>query len=315
MSTTGWVISWRQMVVLVVAAVSAHLTVDAARPAVLSSRAFARQNIHAWAFEEYDAVPRTPAERAEVLGRIGLTRAGYVGRHVERMKDFEAYVGAYRERDIQLVAVWTPINTDTPLDEEHIRMFVDSVDRLDIRPQWWVTLEKWERVPESERIDRALRVLEPVVRAAAKRGLVLGVYGHGRDAWFTQPENQIAIVSRLRSAPGGQSVGIAYNFHHAHSHMERFGEVFERINPYLIAINVNGMRAEGPMIVSVGEGNREEEMIRLIHQSDYSGPVGILDHERKEDSVVVLGRNMAGLRRILERIGDAAAASTYRTAN
>ena len=114
----------------------AQRSTQAARP----SSAFARTNLHAWAYEEYDAVPRTPPERAALLKTLGLTRAGYIGRDVERMKEFDAYVTAYREQRIELVAVWTPVHTDAPLQEPHIRMFLAGVERHQLRLHWWVTL-------------------------------------------------------------------------------------------------------------------------------------------------------------------------------
>jgi sugar phosphate isomerase/epimerase len=273
--------------------------------------AFARSNLHAWAYEEYDAVQRTPAERAAVLETLGLTRAGYVGRNVERMKEFDAYVEAYREHQIELVAVWTPVHTDAPLHEPHIRMFLDAVERHQLRVQWWVTLEQYAKVSDEQAVDRAAALLRPLLAESVKRGLRLSIYGHGRDSWFTQPENEIAIVERLRAAAPGSPVGIAYNFHHAHSQLDRFAAMLPKMSPYLTAINLNGMKAEGPMILRINEGTREQEMIAAIHRSGFRGPVGLLHHDRKMDAAVVLRENMEGLRAILKAIGDSAGASTY----
>ena len=81
--------------------------------------------------------------------------------------------------------------------------------------------------------------------------------------------------------------------------------------PHLMAVNLNGMRAEGPMILPIGEGDREQEMIAIIHKSGYRGPVGLLHHQRTMDAATGLSRNIAGLRQILTAIGDSAGASTY----
>jgi sugar phosphate isomerase/epimerase len=272
---------------------------------------FAKGNLHAWAFEEYDAAPRTPSERAQLLRSLGLRRAGYVGRNVERMEEFDAYVKAYREHEIDLVAVWTPVNTEAPLQEPHIRKFLEAAERQQIRGQWWVTLEQFTKGSDDQTVDRAVALLRPLVSEAAKRGLRLAVYGHGRDSWFTQPENEIAIVERLASFPGEASVGIAYNFHHAHSQLDRFAAIFPKLAPHLIAVNLNGLRPEGPMILPINEGTREQEMIAIIHRSGFRGPVGVLHHQRTMEASAVLRKNMEGLRDILKRIGDMAAASTY----
>jgi hypothetical protein len=298
-------------VFLFVGSAATVLPAQTASQAVPSPIAFAKSSLHAWAYEEYDAVPRTPSERAKLLKSLGLTRAGYVGRNVERMKEFDSYVTAYREQQIELVAVWTPVHTDAPLQEPHIRMFLDAVERHQLRPQWWVTLEQFTKMSDEQAVDRAAALLRPLLVEGANRGLRLAVYGHGRDSWFTQPENQIAIVERLRSASPGSSVGIAYNFHHAHSQLDRFAVVFPKLSRYLTAVNLNGMKPEGPMILRINEGTREKEMIAAIHRSGFRGPVGVLHHEGKMDAAVVLRRNMEGLRDILKAIGDLSGASTY----
>ncbi|MGQ0635852.1 MAG: sugar phosphate isomerase/epimerase family protein [Planctomycetaceae bacterium] len=294
------------VLVLIVREAAGWQSAQTESPAKPPPSAFAQSNLHAWAYEEYDAVSRTPAERAKLLKALGLTRAGYVGRNVERMQEFEAYVTAYGEHQIELVAVWTPVNTDTPLDEPHIRMLLDSLDRHPIRPQWWVTLEQFAGAPDEQAIERAAALLRPLVAEAAKRDVPLAVYGHGRDSWFTQPENEIAIVERLRAAENASSVGIAYNFHHAHSQLERFSEVFPKLAPYLIAVNLNGMKPDGPQIVLINEGTREQEMIAAIHRSSYRGLVGVLHHQPKLDAATVLRKNIEGVRDIMKAVGDSA---------
>lgn len=271
--------------------------------------AFAKTNLHAWAFEEYDAVSRSPAERAQVLETVGLRKAGYIGRNVERMKELDAYVAAYKARQIELVAVWTPVNTDSPLQEPQIQMFLEGVERHRLRVQWWVTLEQLKQGGE-QTVEKAVTAVRQLNAAATRRGLRLALYGHGRDSWFTQPENQLEIIRRLPPSDA-PAVGIAYNFHHAHSQLDRFAAVFPRMLPHLIAVNLNGMRAAGPMILPIGEGDREKEMIAIIHKSGYRGLVGVLHHQRALDAAAGLGKNISGLRQILTAIGDAAGASTY----
>ena len=288
---------------VLIAAVEGESTQRRAAPS-----AFAKTNLHAWAFEEYDAVSRSPAERAQVLETIGLTKAGYIGRNLERMKEFDAYLAAYTARKIELVAVWTPVNTDSPLQEPQIQMFLEAADRHKLRVQWWVTLEQVRQGGE-QTVEKAVTIVRHLNAEAAKRGLRLALYGHGRDSWFTQPENQIDIIRRLPSEDA--AVGIAYNFHHAHSQLDRFAAIFPKMMPHLVAVNLNGMRAEGPMILPIGEGDREQEMISIIHKSGYRGPVGLLHHQRTMDAAKGLARNIAGLRQILTAIGDSAGASTY----
>jgi sugar phosphate isomerase/epimerase len=271
---------------------------------------FAKDNLHAWAFEEYDAVSRTPAERAQALGRLGVKKAGYIGRNVERMNEFGAYVAAYRAAGIELVAVWTPVNSDAPLQEPHIRMLLDEVTRQKLRVQWWVTLEQFKEAPDDAGLAKAIGIVRTLMAEANTRGLRLALYGHGRDAWFTQPESQLTILDRAGASDAGRP-GLVYNFHHAHGQLDRFAQVFPRMLPHLWAVHLNGMKAEGPMILPVGEGDREQEMIRVIAKSGYRGLVGLLHHQRTVDAEKGLARNIDGLRRILLALGESAAAATY----
>ena len=113
-----------------------------------------------------------------------------------------------------------------------------------------------------------------------------GAVGHGRDSWFTQPENQLEIIRRL---PSGTSRG-SPTTSTAHSQLDRFAAVFPKMLPHLMAVNLNGMRAEGPMILPIGEGDREQEMIAIIHKSGYRGAVGLLHHQRTMDAATGLSQ-------------------------
>ena len=65
--------------------------------------------------------------------------------------------------------------------------------------------------------------------------------------------------------------------------------------PFLSTININGMRQEGPKIITLGEGDRELDMLRIIKESGYRGSIGILGHTEGEDIRIVLERNLEGL--------------------
>lgn len=281
------------------------------QPGSRKSSTFAKTNLHAWAYEEYDAVKRTPEERAQVLKDLGITRAGFIARNPTRVSEFESYALAYKQHGIELVAAWTPIHTDAALEEPHIRTFLDVIDRHKMKIQWWLTLEDLDKVPEAERMGKATTQLRPLVAAASQRGCPLVLYGHGRDHWFTQIENQITIIERLSREIPLTRLGIVYNFHQSHSQMDRLKDVFPKMKPYLAALNLDGMRAEGPQIITLGQGNREKGMIQIIRESGWHGPVGIIGHQRTEDVKVTLQKNLVGLRAILQEIGDDAGAASF----
>ena len=62
------------------------------------------------------------------------------------------------------------------------------------------------------------------------------------------------------------------------------------------------MRKRGPKIITLGQGNRELSMLKVIMESGYTGPLGILGHTEGEDIRVVLERNLEGLRQLKESL-------------
>ena len=105
----------------------------------------------------------------------------------------------------------------------------------------------------------------------------------------------LKIRYRIIEAIGSEKIRIVYNFHHGHHQVDRFEELLDLMLPYLSAININGMKAEGPKIITLGEGDRELEMLKIIKASGYNGPIGILGHTEGEDIRLVLERNLEGL--------------------
>jgi len=65
------------------------------------------------------------------------------------------------------------------------------------------------------------------------------------------------------------------------------------------------------MILNLGEGDRELEMLRIVRDSGYQGPIGILNHREDRDAEVGLRQNMEGLKKLLHELGDEAALKTY----
>ena len=306
-----------RLLLLLVAAVAATLSAAVVKPQTTNGEGsnpspFAKPNLHVWAFEEYDAIDRTPSQRAQLLKEIGIGRAGYICRNKARTAEFESYLRAYRENGIDLVSVWTPVHTARPLEEPQIRGFLEVVDRHELRLQWWLTLEEnFDRLPSARRVEHAASQLLPLIAEANRRGCRLVIYGHGRDKWFTQCENQLAILKQILDEQPNAHVGIVYNFHQSHAQMDRLKTVLPQLKPYLVAVNLNGMRSDGPQIVPLGAGDREQTMINLIRESGWYGPVGVIGHNRREDSKLTLQRNLKGLHALLDSIGDDAGSATY----
>jgi hypothetical protein len=54
------------------------------------------------------------------------------------------------------------------------------------------------------------------------------------------------------------------------------------------------MNPEGPKIIPVGQGTHEADMIRLVIDSGYDGPIGVLGHVDADVEEILAG-NLAGI--------------------
>ncbi len=260
---------------------------------------FAPTNLVAWCIVPFDTKKRGPEERAEMLQRLGIRRLAYDWRS-EHIPTFDAEVAALRKRDIELTAWWFP----AALNDE-AKAVLDCLSRHKLSPQLWVTMGT-EAEPDAAKLgaklDGAVRTLTSICDAAAKLGSTVGLYNH--LGWFGEPTNQVAIVQRLRAA-GRTNIGIVYNFHHGHAHIDDFAAVLRLVRPYLLAVNLNGMVRDGDRvgkrIIPLGTGDEEVDMVRTLRSSGWSGPVGILGHT-EEDAEVKLKKELDGLKIVLAQL-------------
>jgi len=255
---------------------------------------FARSNLVAWCIVPFDAKKRGPEERAQMLERLGIKRLAYDYR-AEHIPAFNAEVVATKRHGIEFMAWWFP----TTLNDES-RGILKVIERHKITPQLWVMGASSPApdaiVEQRPRVDSEAARLRPIAEAAARLGCNLGLYNHG--GWFGEPENQIEIIARLKRE-SVTNVGIVYNFHHGHEHISRFPEMFRRMQPYLLCVNLNGMVKDGDKrgqkILHLAEGDQESGMLKVMRDSGWFGPVGIIDHRPETDSEETLQNNLRGL--------------------
>lgn len=265
------------------AVLSSALSVRAETPLL------AKQNLVAWCIVPFDAKKRGPEERAAMLARLGIGQLAYDWRK-EHIPTFDAEVEALARHHVKLTAWWFPgtLNADA-------RTILDVLKRHNVRTQLWVSgggdpIQSPEE--QQKRVAAEAERIRPIALEAAKIGCTVELYNHGR--WYGEPENQIAIIRRLNLP----NVGIVYNLHHGHGHLDRFPELLKEMLPYLHALNLNGMVRDGDRrgmkIVPLGQGDLDLELLRTIRDSGYRGPIGILNHTG-EDAEARLRDNLEGL--------------------
>ena len=268
---------------------------DSARPAgaAMKGSLFARENLVAWCIVPFDAKQRGPKERAEMLDRLGIRRVAYDWRD-NHVPQWDEELDQYKAHGIELVGFWAPAR-----HKEILELF----RRHGVRAQLWVdgSAAPAKGDSQEERVASSAAGLAPIARLAKEYGCTVGLYNHG--GWFGEPENMVAIVQRLR-AQGLDNVGIVYNLHHGAAHVERFPELLAKMKPYLLCVNLNGMKKGGPMILPVGQGDDDLKLLRAIRDSGYRGPVGILNHREEVDAKQGLKENIDGVELLVARLEE-----------
>lgn len=256
---------------------------------------FQRGNLVAWCIVPFDSAKRSPAERADMLKRLGIGRVAYDWRE-KNIPEFETEIQAYKDADIEFFAFWKGHPSAYPLFEKY-----------GITPQVWQPIPSGGGLTIQERVDFAVKELLPKVEEAKKHGLKFGLYNHG--GWGGLPDSMVRVCKAFHEL-GHTHVGIVYNFHHAHPRVHRFQSDLNDMLPYLLCVNLNGMVDPAKEDVAklenkirpIGQGTLEQKMIRQLIDSGYSGPIGILGHVNSRDVEEVLKENLDGLQEIVSEI-------------
>jgi hypothetical protein len=256
---------------------------------------FSEKNLVAWCIVPFDSQNRNPQQRIEMLKRLNFSQYAYDWRH-QHLASFPEEIKLAKKNKVKIAAVWMWIdkNTDAPgkLSDDN-ETLLSMIKEGGLKTQLWVGFNHnfYEYDDDETKVSKGVEMLT-YLRERTK-GFVsgLGLYNHGD--WFGEPGNQIKILETMNS----KGIGLIYNFHHGHAQIEAFPALLEKMIPWLWTVNINGMKKEGPKILTVGEGDSEFEMLSALRKSSFKGTIGILGHIETEDVEKVLRRNLDGLRK------------------
>ena len=213
-----------------------------------------------WVPQSFSDFPKTPEEWAKLLPKgVVMPKTAE-----EAEKLSAAAKAALQEQTHKIV----------------IRLMRDSLTKT---PQ-----EQHPRVlKEADRIHA-------LVKLAAPYGSKVELYNH--NGWFGMMDNQVAIIERLKEL-GVTDVGIVYNFSHArddlHDDTLDFPSLWKKIRPYVVVVNITGMRTDGDIIYP-SQGDCELDMMRTIERSGWQGPIGLIA-EKGGDAQITLRNYITGL--------------------
>ena len=243
-----------------------------------------RDQLVAWCIVPFDGKKRGPAERAAMLKELGLRRVAYDWRE-EHVPTFEEEILQYKKQGLEYFAFWS-------VHEDAFKLF----EKYGLHPQIWQIMPSPNADTQEERVRLAATQMLPLVERTRKLGSKLGLYNHG--GWSGEPENMVAVCEYLREHYEADQVGIVYNLHHAHEHIDDFADVLRLMKPYLLCLNLNGMTRDGEQkgekILPLGEGECDVALLKIIRDSGYAEPIGIIGHTQ-DDVEQRLRDNLDGL--------------------
>jgi hypothetical protein len=220
----------------------------------------------------------------------------------------ETEIALLKEASIELQAVWCWIDgaSNGELGKSNEQLLA-TLERTGAKTEIWVSFAApyFAGLSEEDKVLKGAKLVSTLRRKVRAIGCSVSLYNHGD--WFGEPRNMVKILNHLNV----EDVGLVYNFHHAHEQMEEFQANLDLMMPYLRTVNLNGMRANGPKILPLGSGNREEMMMRQLRKSGFKGHIGILGHVEDADVKKVLTKNLLGMKYLLQRMGDDKALATY----
>jgi putative heme-binding domain-containing protein len=267
---------------------------------------YERKNLVAWCIVPFDAKKRSPEDRVAMLKKLGFTKYAYDWR-AEHLPTFDREVTELEKVGIELTAVWFPANLGPDA-----QALLAVVKKHKLKTQLWITMGDPGGKEQADKVDAAAKTIRPIAAEAEKLGCTVALYNHG--GWFGEPENQLAIIDRLKL----KNIGIVYNLHHGHDHLDRFPELLKKMLPRLLALNLNGMVKDGEKlgkkILPLGSGDLDVKLLRIIAESGYRGPIGILGHTN-DDAEERLKDNLDGLDWLLPQLKgkDPGPKAKYRT--
>jgi len=257
---------------------------------------FSKDNLIPWSIVGFDVKERTPNERIEMLKRLGFNRYAY-GNRPKHIPTMQQEWELAKEENIKIDAVWLYVNLKkdklNALKPASEAVF-ENLEKTGLKTQIWVGFEPkyFDDLSDEESLKQVTEMIEYLSKRASNLGCKIALYNHG--GWFGNPKNQLKIIKALPN----NDLGVIFNFHHAHDNLDDYSENIKLLLPYLWCVNLNGMKAEGPKIITIGEGDIEKDMIQQLLDLDYKGPFGILGHVKGGDPELILEENYKGLQRL-----------------
>ncbi|QOD61999.1 TIM barrel protein [Polaribacter haliotis] len=258
-----------------------------------TKKLFAKSNLIPWSIVGFDVKERTPKVRLEMLERLGYKQYAY-GNRPKHIPTMQEEWNLAKEKGIDIKAVWLYINLNKDKVDSlkpDSEVVFKNLEETGLKTQIWIGFQPtyFDKLTDEESLKQSVAMVSYLSKRASKLGCKIALYNHG--GWFGKPENQLRIIKALPN----ENLGVVFNFHHAHDSLDEYSKNIKMLFPYLWAVSLNGMKAEGPKIITIGKGTLEKQMIQELLDLNYTGSFNILGHVKGGDPEVILEENFNGL--------------------
>jgi sugar phosphate isomerase/epimerase len=262
----------------------------------VNKSSFNQNNLIPWSIVGFDVKERTPEQRLVMLESLGFKQYAY-GNRPEHIPTMKHEWQLEKEKGFEIKAVWLYINFDKDKAgalRKQTEVVFENLAAVGLYTQIWVGFDPkfFLNINEDKALNEAVNMVSYLSLRSKSVGSKIALYNHG--GWFGKPNNQLKIINSLPN----DDIGVVYNFHHAHDSLNDYYSNIERLLPYLWCVNLNGMKADGPKIITIGQGDQEQNMIQTLLDLNYQGPFGILGHVKGGDPEIVLQNNLNGLHQL-----------------
>jgi sugar phosphate isomerase/epimerase len=228
-----------------------------------------------------------------MLQELGFNQYAY-GNRPKHQATMKHELKLAKEKGIKVKAVWLYINLNKDTIGQlkpHSEAIFNTLKETGLQTQIWIGFQPtyFDDLTDGESLKQSIAMVKHLSKRANAIGCKIALYNHG--GWFGNSKNQLKIIKSLPK----QDIGIVFNFHHAHQNLDTFQQDIKKMLPYLWSVSLNGMKKEGPKIITIGEGSLEKEMIQELLDLGYKGPFGILGHVKGGDAAIILEKNLNGL--------------------
>jgi len=278
-------------------------------PAQTDTKASTLDQAEAWSFFPFcigagDSKKRTLAQQATMLKELGYEGSGY---NNMRLKGIEERAKTLSDEGLRLFQVYfrVHLNESETFDEKRLAEFLPS---LKPHKTQLALIIKGAKPSDRRLDDKAVAIIKRIADMARPYGVTVVFYHHGA-VWLETCSDGVRIAKKV-NRPG--EVGAMFNLWHwmRRDKNRDLRSVLEEAQPWLMAVSINGTdtpekmyaRQEEKAVVPLDESIYDlNEILDILRDIKYSGPIGMQCHGIRGDARLHLERSMGVWKRLSKK--------------